>query len=260
MADDRILMRLAELADSLGPALVPPGHDELLESIADTAMSIFGAAACSIALLEDEESDEPRLVFHVAVGRGADAILDLSVPATEGIVGFVVRSGQPLMIDDVSRDPRFARSVAGETGYVPSSIIATPLETDRGVLGVLEILDPDKGSVALERGMELLGHFARLAALALESARIFRDLGRVLFSAAGRALEHPSIAGSDDDAALSGELARIAETSRSPDRELAELAGMFVELERLGPDERKVVGSIVLSFLRYAIAARGASG
>ena len=35
---------------------------------------------------------------------------------------------------------------------------------------------------------------------------------------------------------------------------------MFVELDRLGPDERKVVGSMVLSFLRYAIAARGTSG
>ena len=60
------------LADELGPALVPPGHDELLESIAETARSLFGAAACSIALLE-ETTPRSQLVFQVAVGRGAEA-------------------------------------------------------------------------------------------------------------------------------------------------------------------------------------------
>ena len=67
MADRDVLGELAGLADELGPALVPPGHDELLESIAETARSLFEAAACSIALLEDEDAEEPQLAFRVAV-------------------------------------------------------------------------------------------------------------------------------------------------------------------------------------------------
>jgi GAF domain-containing protein len=247
MSEEDQLGRLAGLADELGPALVPPGHDELLESIAETARSLFGAAACSIALLRDEDGDDPRLEFQVAVGQGAESVLDLSVPATEGIAGFVVRSGQPLVIDDVTHDARFAQSVAGETGYVPTSIIAVPLETHRGTIGVLEVLDPDGESVARTRGMELIGHFAALVAVALESASVFRDLGHVLFEVAGNAT-------ADSDLA---EALKAASRSGSRDRELGDLAAIFVELRRLGPGEREAATSMLTTFLRYAAAARG---
>jgi GAF domain-containing protein len=251
MGDEDLLRTLAGLADEIGPALMPPGHDELLESIAETARSLFGAAACSIALLEGEESEEPELSFRVAVGRGAESVLDLTVPASQGIAGFVLRSGQPLVIENVRADPRFAGAIADDTGYVPTSIVAVPLETQRGTIGVLEILDPDGSSIATTRGMELVGHFATLAALSLEGARVFQSLGRILFTVAGEAAEsrEPDLA----DALLQAGRAR-----RSGDKDLAELAAIFVELRRLGPTERDAVTSMVLPFLRYASAAKGA--
>ena len=251
MDDDDVLARLAALAADLGPALAPPAHDELLESIADTARSLFGAAACSIALLEEDEQGDELLSFHVAVGEGAEEVLGLSIPSTQGIAGFVVRSGQPLMLEDVARDPRFAASFAQETGYSPSSIVAVPLETDRASLGVLEILDPTEGTVGAERGMELVGHFARLASLAIESAHVFRDLGTRLFAAAA------SIA-QDHDQELADALAATAAGSPKPEQELAELALIFLELRRLGPDERKTASALALEFLRYAAAEKGA--
>lgn len=250
MSEDDPLERLAALADELGPALVPPGHDELLESIAETARSLFGAAACSIALLEDEDSEEPHLAFRVAVGRGAESVLDLTVPASQGIAGFALRSGQPLVIEDVRSDPRFATGVAGDTGYLPTSIVAAPLETQRGTIGVLEVLDPDGSSIATTRGMELVGHFATLAALALESAGVFRSLGRILLKVAASAA-------SDDDPQLSDALRKASKGEGKTDRDLAELAAIFVELRRLGPDERDVATKLLLPFLRYARAEKG---
>jgi GAF domain-containing protein len=250
MGEQVQLLRLAALADELGPALVPPGHDELLESIAETARSLFGAAACSIALLEAEGSDEPKLVFRVAVGRGAESVLDLTVPASHGIAGFVLRSGQPLVIEDVRSDPRFAGAIAGDTGYIPTSIVAVPLETHRGTIGVLEVLDPDGSSIATTRGMELVGHFATLAASSLESAGVFQALGRTLFKVAAEAA-------SERDSDLADALRRAARAERGIDRELAELAAIFVELRRLGPDEREVAMKLLLPFLRYASAEKG---
>lgn len=248
MDTDPVLLRLASLADELGPALVPPGHEELLESIAETARSLFGAAACSIAMLDDPDAEEPRLVFQAAVGRGAAAVLDLTIPASQGLAGFVVRSGQPLIIDNVRADPRFAASYAEETGYVPTSIVAAPLQTEQDILGVLEVLDPAEGSIAHDRGMDLIGHFAGLAALAIESARVFRNLGSLLFTVAADAV---------DEEALAEALSEAARSSRGEQRTLAETAAIFVELRRLGPDERKAGTSILTSFLRYAAAARG---
>jgi len=249
MTERDVLADLAELADELGPALVPPGHDELLASLVETARSLFGAAACSIALLEDEESEEPKLAFKVAVGRGADTVLDLTIPASEGIAGFALQSGQPVVIDDVRNDSRFAGSVADHTGYVPTSIVAVPLETQRGIVGVLQVLDPDGSSIATTRGMELVGHFAKVTALSLEGASIFRVLGRTLFTLASEA--------ADGNERLAEALRATARRRRGVDREIDELAAIFVELRRLGPDEREAATSMVLTFLRYASGAQG---
>jgi hypothetical protein len=137
-----------------------------------------------------------------------------------------------------------------ETGYVPSSIVAVPLETNTGTIGVLEVLDPDGSSIATTRGMELVGHFATLAALSLESAGVFQSLGRTLFGVAAAAATGPA-----PDLA---EAFRRSAKSRG-DRELADIAAIFVELRRLGPEERELAVKLLLPFLRYASAAKGAT-
>jgi GAF domain-containing protein len=232
--------QLAALAANLGPLLTPPHADELLQSVAEVARHLFDAAACSIALL-DEAAEE--LVFAVTVGAGAENVLGVRVPVHQGIAGYVASTGQSIAIEDVAADPRFARDVAESTGYVPRSILATPLETGQGTIGVIEVLDrdPDSGDV------ELLSLFAHQAALAIQSAKVFADVGRVLFTAAGRAAE----AGSLRDA-----LVALAEDAPAPDADLAELAALVVELGDLGERERRAAVRIVRDFTEYARAHR----
>lgn len=237
------LSEIARIAADAGPALVPVGHDELLRSITDAARSLFSAAACSLALLEDDR----ELVFHVASGAGADEVVGLRVPVNKGIAGWVATSGQPIAIDNVTRDPRFAVDVASDTGYQPRSILAMPLQTDRGLVGVVEVLDRDTTSRDGTHDMELLGLFANQAALAIENSRVFADLGRVLLQAVARTSES-----ADLDAALD---AVIAE-ARGPDRELAEVAALFQELGRAGTAERELAVTVLRQFLSYARARR----
>lgn len=138
--------------------------DALLGSIAELGRRIFGAAACSVALLD---ADDEHLVFRAASGAGADEILGLRLPVSKGIAGWVVSSGQPIAVHDVRADPRFAEDVAESTGYVPRSILAAPLTAHGEALGVVEVLDR---TPADDRGddMELLGLLAAQAALAVE--------------------------------------------------------------------------------------------
>jgi len=105
--------------------------------------SLFGAAACSLALLD--EGGE-RLRFVAADGAGAEAIEGTDLPVTRGIVGWVALSGEPIAVAEVAADARFARDVAEATDYLPSVILAAPLPgVDGDVLGVLEVLDPARG-------------------------------------------------------------------------------------------------------------------
>ena len=245
MADphEDALQELARIAADSGPAIVPAGHLELLSSITTAAKDIFGAAACSMALLSDTQEE---LIFHVASGEGADDVVGMRIPSSQGIAGWVVTSGQPIAIEDVQQDPRFARDFAEQTGYVPRSILAMPLETDRRMLGVISVLDrrssPDRND------MELLSLFATQAALAIENSRVFTDMGTALFRAAAAA--------AGEGSHLSETLQRIADTAPDPSDDLAEIAAAFTELGRAGSEERRAAARIVTEFLRFVNARK----
>jgi GAF domain-containing protein len=233
-----LLDDVSRVAADVGPALAPVGHEELLSSIILAARRLFRATACSLALLDE---DRQELVFHLASG-GVETIVGMRLPVGRGIAGWVLASGQAIAVEDVSQDERFAEGVAETLGYVPRSILAVPLETDREVLGVIEILDWEGDLAGRGEDMELLQLFARQAALAIETSRVFGDLGRVLFTAAARAV------GSGD---LSTALKEVAESSAPPSSDLAALAALFGELARYGADERRVATRLVEDFLEY---------
>ncbi len=234
-----VLTRVAQIASDLGPALVPTGHIELLRSVTETAKELFQAAACSIALLTD---DQRELVYHVATGAGAEDVEGMRIPSSQGIAGWVVTSGQPMAIEDTAEDPRFARQVAERTGYVPTTILAMPLETDRAMLGVISVLDREGHPSGTGKDMELLGIFARQAALAIENSRVFTDLGGALFEAVGRASNGDEVG---------RVLEQVAEEQRGRDPEVAELAAYFNEISQAGDPERSAAVRILREFAQY---------
>jgi len=241
MTDSHLLAELALLATNLGLALRPAGLEELVRSITDVARRTFAAQASSIAIL-DEGADE--LVFYVASG-GSDEVVGRRIPVGHGIAGWVVSSGQALAITEVSRDPRFAHEVAESFGYVPKAILAMPLETDRRLLGVIEVLDPTEDA-AVHADMELLGVFARQAALAIQSVQSFDHIGQTLFAIIA-------------EAAKQGDLGKALESiagETSPSGEIAELASMFNELSHYGPEETQLATEILRSVLTHTRRAR----
>jgi GAF domain-containing protein len=136
----------------------------LLRSVVEVARAIFGAKASSIFLF-DEEADE--LVFAAVAGDDEQHLVGRRMPSSTGIAGWVLSSRTPLVLDDVQKDPRFARNVAEGTGYVPQGMMAVPLLDDEEALGVLQVLDrPQQSRFSLQE-MELLGLFANQAAIAL---------------------------------------------------------------------------------------------
>ncbi len=140
------------------------GFAALLRSVVEVARAIFGARAATIFLL-DEETDE--LVFEAIAGVGTE-LVGRRVPSDTGLAGFVLGSRQPLVLEDIQNDPRFARDVAESTGYMPQGLMAVPLLYDERVLGVLEVLDrPQNASFSLSE-LELLALFANQAAIALD--------------------------------------------------------------------------------------------
>jgi GAF domain-containing protein len=129
----------------------------------------------------------------------------------------VLVTRQPLVLDDLANDPRFARDVAESTGYVPKSLMAVPLLHDEEVLGVLQVLDrPQKQRFSLQE-MELLGLFASQAAIALDLL--------------GRARRARAVV---EDGSPLGVVARLAATlDAAPEERRAEGLALLAALERV---------------------------
>jgi GAF domain-containing protein len=160
----------ADLKAAVAAGVVGSGESfrELLQSVVEVARAIFGAKASSIFLL-DEEADE--LVFEAVAGEGAETLVGKRFPSSTGIAGWVLVTRQPLVMEDVTQDPRFGKEVAESTGYVPKGMMAVPLLHEERALGVLEVLDrPQRSQFSLVE-MDLLGLFANQAAIALDLLR-----------------------------------------------------------------------------------------
>jgi GAF domain-containing protein len=177
---------------------------ELLQSIVDVARTIFGAEAASVFLL-DEEADE--LVFEAVAGEGEGTLIGSRFPSSTGIAGFALVTRQPLVVDDLETDPRFSRDRAESTGYVPNSIVASPLLHEERALGVLSVLDraPDRPFGLAE--LALLSRFSTQAAIGLDLLRRAR-LARSALGGDGSAVLVARVASlledaDDDDAGRS---------------------------------------------------------
>ena len=167
-------------------------HRALLQATVEVARGIFYAKASSV-LLYDERTDE--LVFEAVAGEGSDSLIGERLPSSTGIGGWVLVTRQPIVLDDVSQDPRFAEDAAKKTGFIPKGLMCVPLIHGEEPLGVLYVLDrPQQSRFSLEE-MELLGLFGNQAAIALDLLRKARRAKAVLEDA-------------DTDSAL---LARVAE-------------------------------------------------
>jgi GAF domain-containing protein len=152
-------------AVAAGALAAREGHRPLLQAIVEVARAIFGARAASIMLLDERTAE---LVFEAVTGEGEDTLVGRRIPSGTGIAGWVAESGQPLVVEDVAGDPRFAVQEARRTGYVPKGLMAAPLLRQDRVLGVLNVLDrPERRRFSVAE-MDLLGLFANQAAVALD--------------------------------------------------------------------------------------------
>jgi GAF domain-containing protein len=182
-------LRAAVAAGALGSE---ESYRELLQAVVEVARAIFNARASSV-FLHDEKTDE--LVFEAVAGEGAEELIGRRFPSSTGIAGWVLVTRQPLVIEELEQDPRFAREAAESTGFVPKGLMAVPLLHEERALGVLEVLDRPQQSAFSLKEMELLGLFANEAAIALDLLQRAREARAVLEEQDGQAAALARLAG-----------------------------------------------------------------
>lgn len=243
------LPRLLAAIEASGRAVSPRPKDALLQSIVDAAGHIFGAAAASILLVNEQEG---LLEFRVAYGASDHDLVGTRFPLDKGIAGYVVMTGQPIAISNVRQDARFNQDFAQCTGYVPTSILATPLLAGEHVIGVMEVLDKLNAAAFGMQDMGLLGIFANQAALAIEQSQQMDQIRETLVLGLKR------LASSDPSQPLTQLLHQLQKDPGNPHdgSEVLALADYFNEISALGEPERRACLQILKTFADYRRSAR----
>lgn len=151
--------------------------ESLLNIITLSAVDILNAEAGSLLLVDDRSGD---LEFRVVIGGAGETLVGQRLKPDYGLVGEVMRTGQP-QISNVSSDSLRRTDDRPEfSGFKTESILAVPLIAKDRIIGVLEVLNRKDRTAFVKDDEELLTTLAGQAAVAIENARLFQMTGSAL--------------------------------------------------------------------------------
>ena len=149
--------------------------DATLAAIAASAARVMNAEASSVIMLDDARNKQ---VFRAAFGQRAEQLLGVSYDRAAGISGRVLKTGQPTIVNDVSKDATHYKDIDAIVDFHTHRLLAAPLIHKGRALGVVEVLN-GKGSREFSESDRLLGQvFANLAAIATANSQLREQLRR----------------------------------------------------------------------------------
>jgi len=116
--------------------------DQMMERLLRRTAELLGCEAGSIATVEKENL---QLVFCGAIGSRAEQVRRLRLPRGSGVAGWVVQQGRVALVNRPHEDPRFSQEVERLLDYKVNNLLAVPLEAGGEVIGVLELLNKQRG-------------------------------------------------------------------------------------------------------------------
>ena len=144
----------------------------VLNIIMEKTRELVQSEAWSLLLI-DEMTQE--LHCSVAIGEHAANFQQFKLKLGEGVAGWVAREGKPMVVHDVSEDPRFFNEMDLHLGFQTNSILCVPLETRGKILGVLEVINKKGGGQFSDGDLNLVTKLAGFAAVAIENARLYHQ-------------------------------------------------------------------------------------
>jgi signal transduction histidine kinase len=144
--------------------------EEVLKQVARMIQKAFGYYHVGIGLVEGDE-----VIYHIGAGELWDDPEFQYKPARlkvgqQGISGWVAASGKPLLIPNVTKDPRYVWLRRSRT----RSELAVPIVIKKRVIGVLDV-QSDRLNAFDDTDLAVLQSLAHQTGAAIESARLYEQ-------------------------------------------------------------------------------------
>ena len=163
-------IRMTDLIETLAIISSTLDPNKLLGLIMESAKHVMKSEASSLMILDKKTGE---LIISVPTGPVKAELSGIRIPPGKGISGWVAEHGVPLVVPDVSVDPRFFGDVDRESGFKTRSIICVPMKgPDNEVIGVLQAINKLDGTPFNDDEISLFSAFAYQAAIAMENLRL----------------------------------------------------------------------------------------
>ncbi len=171
-----LVFKLGTLNEMVEMAAKIPRIQDLLADVLERTMRAVHARIGSIMLL-----DRDRQTLRVVVARGLpDAVLGgPEVRVGEGVAGKAVQLGEPVLVEDIESDPRFAK--VSDPKYGGGSFICMPLRVADRTIGVVNLAKKEAaGGTSLtppfsRTDLQFLNTLMTYTAYAVDNARLLEE-------------------------------------------------------------------------------------
>ncbi|HFD40337.1 MAG TPA: PAS domain S-box protein, partial [Anaerolineae bacterium] len=166
----RRAQEMAALYDTLIEINSQPDLDTLLNAIVRRAADLVGTSIVTLYLLRPDGQG-----LELVAGCNWPGVVPLGTVLRlgEGVAGRVARSGEPLSVADYQNWEGRARVY---DGYVARRTLGVPLQVGERVIGVITVSDVARVGDFEQDEVRLVKLFADQAAIAVENARLFRNV------------------------------------------------------------------------------------
>jgi len=174
------VQELADLSEASRAITSSLDLEEVLTKIVSLAGGVVYSTATSVVLVEENGS------FSLSIDEPKDAPPVSHRARLHGITRQIVATGKPVIINEIFQDGTTRPPIAGDEGPIKAnpalleagirSGAGIPIISKGQVLGVLFVCSPHP--YAFEGRLPLLAAFANQAAIAIENARLFGELGK----------------------------------------------------------------------------------
>jgi len=162
------LVLLREIGDTANSTADLQG---LIDKVLDSIRLSMEVDIASLMLLESDG------LLHIRAARGlpAEVVATARVASGQGVAGYVLAKGEPVLIDNLERDGRFPVA-EGSQRYNNSSLLSVPLRSRDRVIGVLNVNNKGSGETFTAVDQNLLTTIANQTALAIENFDLVSNL------------------------------------------------------------------------------------
>lgn len=151
-----------------------PDLEELLDFISAEVKRLLNVQGALVILLDEEKSE----LFFLGVAHEDSSAekraKKIRYPADKGVSGYVIKTGDPVIVPDTSQDPHFYAVVDDQMGYPTRNMLDVPLRSGDRIIGVLCAIN--KEGDFDQTDVELLSMIGSTVALSIENARFSEEI------------------------------------------------------------------------------------